>query len=98
MVVYNSYSAWAGLTERCNDTVVARVYLDRELIKILRMDILREIRSAALPDDPHDDDDMLDRVNYVKDLSKSLNYLSEALHELDVTEGLENIPPEVDEV
>ena len=79
------------------DTLCAEVYLDKETLRILQAHLFEEIRETASPEDLTDSDDLLDRVNYIKDLSESLNVIKDAINEIECKEGIDNIPPDEDE-
>ena len=79
------------------DTLCAEVYLDKETLRILQAHIFSEIRDAAAPEDLTDYDDMLDRVNYINDLAKSLIIIKDAINEIEYKEGIGSIPPDEDE-
>lgn len=79
------------------DTLCAEVYLDKETLRILQAHIFSEIRDAAALEDLTDCDDMLDRINYINDLARSLNIIKDAINEIEYKEGIDNIPPDEDE-
>jgi len=78
------------------DTLCAEVYLDKETLRILQAHIFSEIRDAAAPEDLTDYDDMLDRINYIQDLARSLNIIKDAINEIECKEGIDNIPLDED--
>jgi len=82
---------------KTKDTLCAEVYLDKETLRILQAHMFSEIRDAAAPEDLTDYDDMLDRINYINDLAKSLNIIKDAINEIECKEGIDNIPPVEDE-
>lgn len=79
------------------DTLCAEIYLDKEALRTLQAHIFSEIRDAASPEDFTDSDDMLDRAYYINDLAESLNIIRDAINEIEIKEGISNIPPDDDD-
>lgn len=80
------------------DTILADVYVDRDLIKVMQTEILDKIEEAAIyqhreTDSPEEIDDTL---NYISDLISSYKNLSEALEDIDAKEAVSQIPEDED--
>lgn len=77
---------------------LAEIYVDRELIGIMQSRIRKEINDAAgfQFNDADNPDEIEDSHNYIKDLIKSYEELTEALEEIDAQEAISKIPPDED--
>lgn len=80
------------------DRILAEIYVDKGLIKVMQARILEEIEEVAIYqhkelDSPDDIDDIL---NYIRDMIDTYKNLSEALEDIDAKEALSKIPPDDD--
>ena len=81
------------------DTILAEVYVDRDLIKVMLAEIIDRIEVAAIyqhrvSDSPDEIDDTL---NYIRDLIESYKNLNEAMDDIDAKENVSNIPEDEDD-
>lgn len=76
------------------DTILAEVYVDRDLIKVMQAEILDKIEEAAIyqhrETDSHEEID--DTINYIRDLIDSYKNLNETLDDIEAGENISNIP------
>lgn len=81
-----------------DDSILVEINVDKDLVKLMLEAVCDEIKDTAifLKVDANDADEVDDGINHIKDMISSYRNLKEALEDIEIAEGLSQIPDDDD--